>query len=223
MIDFKTWGEAESYTVRVHEMKDETVFDDGIMNPEYVRSVRFLVEYTNHTNKPLKYRMTQWQVFDRHDFTYEFELRVQFYGNDVRHRLKEGVLNPGRSVRGWVAFQPTPDAVLSYVQFRPGYLTSATIDFSLPSGSVNESNVDKSNLPKMQDAFWQSGQQVVVRKPFYDFFERVYELDTLLTFRHQFPVYEGLQILEFEEATLYLHINQHEKILRNLSDYFKVV
>ena len=118
MYSLNHWVNADNYTICVHALKDMIVYDSGATTPAHVRSVRILVEYANHSNVSLKFRLSQWLLFDTEGFAYEFEIRNQFYEKDAVHKLKEGVMIPGQQVKGWVAFQLPKEAQLSHVQFQ---------------------------------------------------------------------------------------------------------
>ena len=118
------WVSVDDYTVRVEGgLKDALIHDTGVRPPEDVRSVRILVVYANPSNQPLKYRLGQWLLFDAEGFSYESELRDQFYQDDARVKLREGVIDPGQQARGWVAFKIREKAQPAYVQFRADYMT----------------------------------------------------------------------------------------------------
>jgi hypothetical protein len=125
------WFRVEGCALCVHDMRDELVFDSGLPTPTEVRSLRLLVEYVNDSPEPLAYRLSQWRLYDRAGFSYEFELRNQFYAENAPHRLVEGLLGPGRRVRGWVAFQLPTRAEADYVQFMPSYSAKAIAEVAL--------------------------------------------------------------------------------------------
>ena len=125
------WFSIEGCALCVHEIKDELIFDSGLIEPTQVRSLRLLVEYVNDTADPISYRLSQWKLYDREGFSYEFELRTQFYASDAPHRLIEGSLSPGHRVRGWVAFQLPEGATADYVQFMLAYSSKEIAEVTL--------------------------------------------------------------------------------------------
>ena len=125
------WGEQDNYHIYVHQLKDSTIYDNGLIEPEHVRSSRIYVEYENKTTESLEYRGGQWLLYDKDGHSYDNEIRVQFYEDDAPRKLKEGIIQSNKSVRGWVAFQVPEDAELDYVQFRSNYLSDSVIDVIL--------------------------------------------------------------------------------------------
>lgn len=130
-VGLKEWADIEGGAIRVHEVKEAVIYDNGITTPKHVPSLRILVEYANKGSAPLKFRLSQWTLFDTEGFMYEFELRNQFYEDDAPRKLREAICAPQQHVKGWVAFQPTAEAVPSYVQFRLHYMTSAVVNIDL--------------------------------------------------------------------------------------------
>ncbi|GAB4190052.1 MAG: hypothetical protein OHK0022_02600 [Roseiflexaceae bacterium] len=126
-----SWFGIEDYQFCIHDLKDRTVFDNGILEPHHVRSVRILVEYRNESRQSLRHSMMQWMVCDRSGFCYESEIRTQFYEEDAPRRLKEGMVAPGERIRGWVAFSPTQFAVLSVVKFRSSGMSDRVLSIPL--------------------------------------------------------------------------------------------
>ena len=43
-------------------------------------------------------------MFDTEGYSYENSIMLKFYGDDAQRKLQEGHLNPGREVKGWVAY-----------------------------------------------------------------------------------------------------------------------
>lgn len=125
---FHEWVEVPPYHVAVHDARDGIVWDDSGAEPRTVRSV--LVEYANYTDAPLSYRLAQWMLYDTEGYAYEAELRTALYAAEALRRLKEGVTLTGQSVKGWVAFEVPDQARLAYLQFRPGYLPTASLAFA---------------------------------------------------------------------------------------------
>lgn len=79
MYSLNQWASVDDYTVSVPDLKDMVVFDDGLIVPEYTRSMRILVKYANHSSVPLRFALSQWMMFDSEGFAYDFERRNQFY------------------------------------------------------------------------------------------------------------------------------------------------
>lgn len=130
------WLAIDDYTIFVHSgLKDAVINDTGLITPELVRSVRILVEYNNHSEKPVKFRLGQWLLFDTDGFSYESELRNQFYEDDASCKLREGIIDPGQQVKGWVAFSITKNSRLSHVQFRADFITRKVINIQLTQSS----------------------------------------------------------------------------------------
>jgi hypothetical protein len=110
------WFEIDSYAGCVHEYRDEVVYDNGILKPAHVRSLRILIELVNESADPLRYHLDQWRLVDMQGFSYESQLRTQFYAADAAQRLVEGTLTAGRRLRAWVAFQLPATAQPHYIQ-----------------------------------------------------------------------------------------------------------
>lgn len=127
----KQWVSVENYAICVHSSKDVVVYDTGASSPANVRSVRVLVEYANNTTIPFRFSLNQWLLFDTDNFAYESEIRNQFYEEDAIHRLKEGTIQPGQKVKGWVAFQVPEKARLSHIQFQMGYPSDKSLAIQL--------------------------------------------------------------------------------------------
>ncbi len=127
--DMGEWVTVDEYTVRVESgLKDAIIHDSGVRPPEDARSVRVLVAYDNQSRQPLKFRLGQWQLVDGEGFAYESELRDQFYADDARMKLREGVLDLGQQARGWVAFKVPEKARPAYIRFRADYVTCNVIN-----------------------------------------------------------------------------------------------
>lgn len=239
---FGSWASVGAYAVQVTAVKEATVYDTGQLEATHVRAIRILVAYANHTQGRLNCRLNQWHLLDTEGFAYEFELRNQFYEDDALRKLQSGVIEPGQETQGWVAFQAPADASLASVQFRPDYLSDEVATFQLPPTGKGklDTAVSKSSREKQSWRSWgqqflrrqkaqaststpklQEGQQYRLVKPVTDFFGRAYIPDSLFTFRAYLPIYEGLHILEFTEATVYLHADQHADILANWGRYFE--
>ena len=125
------WWVYEDYSICVHELKDEHVYDSGLSNPKYVRSIRFNVEYINTSTSELRYTSLQWLLYDREGYNYEPEIRLQFFGADAGRKLHEGQLAAERRVRGWIAFEVPETAELDYLQFRKHYGARKTVEVEL--------------------------------------------------------------------------------------------
>ena len=133
--NMQEWLKIGSHSVCVRDLKDSTVYDDGILEPQHVRSFRVLVSYENHSNEVVSVGLRQWSLFDSEGFAYEFELRNQFYqdfySDDAPRKLKEGEIMPGQKIQGWVAFQPAIDAKVTHVTFRPTFTSNHMANIKL--------------------------------------------------------------------------------------------
>ncbi len=135
--DLGEWVTVDDYTVRVESgQKDAVIYDNGLISPEHVRSVRVLVAYANHSAQALKFRLSQWLLFDIEGYSYESELRDQFYADDAPVKLREGMIDPGQQTRGWVAFKLPEKAQPAYVQFRTDYLTRKVVNIRVSSSPL---------------------------------------------------------------------------------------
>ncbi|MGB1252912.1 MAG: DUF4352 domain-containing protein [Candidatus Promineifilaceae bacterium] len=236
------------YLISISQPKDMIVYDNGLLKPEHVRSVRVLATYENQTNTPIKSSLIHWVIFDEEGFSYDYEIRNQFYEKDKTQKLQSTVIGAGQRMKGWVAFQVPRTATPAYVQFRPSSLNTVAGNFYLPAtkSPVGPIKQQTTQLPKQSWAakllpFLRRAKNELeelsykpgiahpyttfcykLQKPLIDFFENLFLPDTILTFSKRYPAYHGLHILEFEEAVLYLHTDQHKEILDNWQAYFTV-
>jgi hypothetical protein len=125
------WFQLETYAGCVHEYRDEIVYDNGILKPAHVRSLRILIELFNEAAEPLRYHLDQWRLVDTQGFSYESQLRTQFYAADASQRLVEGTLGAGRRLRAWVAFQLPNSAQPDYIQLQLHPRSKAIIEVLL--------------------------------------------------------------------------------------------
>lgn len=234
------WISIGLYQIRVHQVKDEFVKDSDKRGEEISRSVRLLVEYANQTDKSLKYSQYHWRLYDTEGYNYSLASYNGYYADDVRRRLREGILTKGQVVKGWIAFNPAADAVISFVRFTTPGFTDETADVAL-LGAVSPKPLTKPPKAAVKPSWWQRlwGQspktqiaepslplqqllpntRYKVLKPFEDFHGRMFVPDDILTFVKQQPNYLGLHILEFKEATVHLHAEQNADIISRLFDY----
>lgn len=136
MHESDRWLAINDYTIFVHSaLRDAVINDTGLITPEFVRSVRILVEYINHSDTSIKFRLSQWLLFDTDGFSYESEIRNQFYEDDASCKLREGIIDPGQQAKGWVAFKVSIKSRLSHIQFRADFITSKVINIRLSDSS----------------------------------------------------------------------------------------
>ncbi|MCU0491267.1 MAG: DUF4352 domain-containing protein [Chloroflexaceae bacterium] len=124
------WRSLPPYTIALGDVQEHT-FTDVSLAPGPIRSICIEVAYSNESQEPIKYSLGQWMLYDTDGYAYEFELINRYYQQLAEHKLQEGLLAPGRRVRGWVAFKVPPSAHLAYVQFRSGYTAEQGIEFPL--------------------------------------------------------------------------------------------
>ncbi len=65
MYHLQQWAQQDGYRIRVHTIKEATVYDTGLLNPKDVRTIRVYVEYENQTAPSLNYRLSQWLLYDQ--------------------------------------------------------------------------------------------------------------------------------------------------------------
>lgn len=222
------WIEIDDYLVQIEEVKEEIIHTRSSSGSEKVRTVRLLVAYQNQTEGTLKHVGLQWLLYDADGYTYDNEIVLAYFGDDAPRKLKEGRINPGRQVRGWVAFKVPHDAVLVYAQFRANFMTPNTVDIDL---STQKMMAATAVSPPSDSNFWQKAWQAVapaktkpthlaleadktyiVKKPIVDFYSNTFTPGTMLTYERSYPPYHGLHTLLFAEATLYLHEENHADI-----------
>ncbi len=138
------WFEQDSYRVRVGNLKDEMISEKKTQQ----RSVRIEVQYENRSQRTLKYVTLQWLLYDTDGYSYSSTILRKMYGGDAIRKLPEGRLNPGKSVRGWVAFEVPKDAKLAYVQFRANFMADAVADVYLGEykNAAPKKEADTSNI-----------------------------------------------------------------------------
>jgi hypothetical protein len=215
------WIDIDNYLVRVEEMKEEIIRIGR--HAEQTRTVRFLVAYKNQTQGTLKHTGLQWLVYDTAGFNYDNEIVNAYFGDDVGRKLQEGRMNPGRQVKGWVAFDLPQDAALDYVQFRADFMTPNTADIALDSAKIAKKEPPANFLQKTWQALTppkteislsnlQAGKQYTLKKPIVDFYGNQFVPGTKLTYQKSYPPHHGLHTIIFDEATLYLHEDNHADI-----------
>ncbi len=222
------WIEIDDYLVQIEEVKEEIIQTRSSSSSEKVRTVRLLVAYQNQTEGTLKHVGLQWLLYDADGYTYDNEIVLAYFGDDAPRKLKEGRINPGRKVRGWVAFKVPHDAVLVYAQFRANFMTPNTADIDLSTKKMNSGTAVSPQSPAnfLQKA-WQAvaptktkstefeleaDKQYIVKKPIVDFYGNTFTPGTVLTYEKSYPPYHGLHTLLFAETTLYLHEEGHADI-----------
>lgn len=229
-----------NYQIHIYQLKDEWIYDTESSSEKQARSVRLLIEYANHMAEPLKYSPYHWQLFDTEGYHYQLASYNGYYAADVRRRLQEGTLTSGQTVKGWIAFNPPADAILSFIRFTPPGFNSASADIALlgerPKQPATPKNppskplwkrllhavIDKTPpspepIPPVKQLTAGTGYKVL--KPFEDYHGRMFIPGDILTFIQYQPPYLGLHILEFKEATVHLHTETNADILGRLFDY----
>lgn len=236
MFAIGEWVSIGLYQVRVQQVKDGFVNDSDKRDEKFARSVRLLVEYANHTDEALTYSQYHWKLYDTEGYNYPIASYNGYYADDVRRRLREGVLTKGQVVKGWLAFNPSAEAVTSFVRFTTPGFTNETADVAI-LGAVPK----KPTISPVKQSWWQRlwgqpqgtavvkptsplpqlvpGTRYKVLKPFEDFHGRMFVPGDILTFVNQQPPYLGLHILEFQEAMVHLHAEQNGDIIGRLFDY----
>ncbi len=223
------WIQIDNYLVRVEEMKEEIIRIGR--RAEQTRTVRFLVAYKNQTQGTLKHTGLQWLLYDAAGYNYDNEIVLAYFGDDAPRKLQEGRTNPGRQVKGWVAFKLPQDAVPDYVQFRADFMTPNTDDISLfaevegeetavsptPPANFLQKTWQALTPPKYEISLsnLQADHRYVLKKPVIDFYGNQFMPGTKLTYQTSYPPHHGLHIIIFTEATLYLHKDDHADIFTN--------
>jgi hypothetical protein len=94
------------------------------------RVIYLNVEYRNNGSETLSCRRSQWILFDAEGYTYDSATATVYYEGHSRPALGgERFISPGMKVRGWVAFEIPPTAIIERVQFLTGHLTTKTAEF----------------------------------------------------------------------------------------------
>jgi len=212
------WFTLDEYTVCVGELKDGMFLDGG----KEVRAARIHAAYENKSNRLLKYVTLQWLLFDTEGYSYESAILRKLYGTDEQRKLREGHLNPGKSTRGWIAFQLPKDAEISHVQFRANYMAKAVADVALvlDDSGKNRGITAVSPSSSIPPALFNAGQLYELKKPIIDFHGNEFLPQDRLTFVKSYDPHHGLYTFVFAEATLYLHEGKHAEILENNGRYF---
>ena len=131
------WVKVKEYEIYVHKIIRQLV---KIKEKQY-RIIFIEVEYRNNTLKTdLSCRKNQWFLYAEDgysyeaisDFTSEMELGGNVYDPDEMAFLGvERYINPGRNVRGWLAFRIPENKTVKYVQFISSVLDTKTADIEL--------------------------------------------------------------------------------------------
>jgi len=120
------WLKVGAYEIFLHNVQEEKVNEK--------RVIYLNVEYRNSGSETLSCRRTQWILFDTEGYTYDSVTTAVFYEGHSRPALSgERFISPGMKVRGWVAFEIPPTAMIERVQFLTGHLTTKTAEFLLKS------------------------------------------------------------------------------------------
>ncbi len=122
MYKINEWFEQDGYRLKLVEIKEEGIAE--------LKAVRIHVVYENHTDEPLNYVTLQWLVYDKEGYSYKSTITRTFYGDDFVRKLPEGLLSPGKSVRGWVAFELPQNATPDYVQFRKNFMAKSVAEIA---------------------------------------------------------------------------------------------
>jgi len=225
------WIQIDNYLVRIEEMKEELIRTGR--RAEATRTVRLLVAYKNQTEGTLKHTGLQWLLYDVAGYNYDNEIVLAYFGDDAGRKLQEGRTNPGRQVKGWVAFKLPQDAVLDYAQFRADFMTPNTADISLSADVVRGEETAVSSKPpanflqkigqmrNSQSFVLEAGKRYTLKKPIVDFYGNHFTPGTQLTYEESYPPHHGLHTLLFTEATLYLHKDDHADIFADMGRFIK--
>jgi hypothetical protein len=93
-------------------------------------------------------RRNQWHLFSEDGYSFEpvSELESAIYYADKPYFGGERMINPGRNVRGWFAFEVPHEKKLQYLQFMTAFLGTKTADIELDNSIEIEQSKDLSNL-----------------------------------------------------------------------------
>lgn len=126
----RQWVQVKDYEVQIHSVKEQQYF----INQETKRVIYIEVEYRNQTQvENLNCRRNQWHLFTQDGYSYEAlsEITASKYYTDKTYFGGERFINPGRNVRGWLAFEIPADKQPEYVQFMTAFLSTKTADIEI--------------------------------------------------------------------------------------------
>ncbi len=141
----REWIQVKDYEIYVHNVVDQ----EYIFNAKTKRIIYIEVEYRNQTQiENMSCRSNQWHLFSTDGYSYETISIVgsAIYYQDKQYFGGERIINPGRNVRGWFAFEVPYEKKLQYLQFMNAFLGTKTADIELENVIEIEQSKDLSSL-----------------------------------------------------------------------------
>jgi|SaaInlV_200m_DNA_2_1039689.scaffolds.fasta_scaffold02294_6 hypothetical protein len=133
----REWLEAEDYQICIHNIvEQEYIFSHKRKLVVYIE-----VEYRNQTQlENMSCRRNQWHLFMRDGYSFEAlsELRKAIYYHERPYFGSERYINPGRNVRGWLAFEIPLDAGVQYIQFMTAFLKTNTVEIDITDRDIQK-------------------------------------------------------------------------------------
>jgi hypothetical protein len=140
----REWIQVKDYEICVHRVTDqEYIFNAGSKRMIYIE-----VEYRNQTQiENMSCRRNQWHLFSEDGYSFEpiSEIGGAIYYQDKPYFGGDRIINPGRNVRGWFAFEVPREKRLQYLQFMNAFIGTKTADIELENQIEIEQSKDLSN------------------------------------------------------------------------------
>lgn len=141
----REWIHVGDYEICVHKVTEQGyLFKAGPKRFIYVE-----VEYRNQTEvENMSCRRNQWHLFSQDGYSFEAisEIGGAIYYKDKPYFGGDRIINPGRNVRGWFAFEVPYEKKLQYIQFMTAFLGTKTADIDLENEIEIEESKDLSNI-----------------------------------------------------------------------------
>ena len=143
--NIREWIQIKEYEIYIHRVFDQ----EYIFNTETKRMIYIEVEYRNQTQiENMSCRRNQWHIFSQDGYSFE---PISLIGNAIYYEDKpyfggDRIINPGRNVRGWFAFEIPQEKKPQYIQFMNAFLGTKTADIELENMIEIEQSKDLSSL-----------------------------------------------------------------------------
>jgi hypothetical protein len=141
----REWIQVHEYEVFVHRVVDqEYIFQAGSKRILYLE-----VEYRNQTSlENMSCRSNQWHLFSTDGYCFDTvsSLFNSIYYQDKPYLGGDRILNPGRHVRGWLAFEIPYEKKVHYLQFMNSILGTRTAEVEIENEIEIETSKDLSDF-----------------------------------------------------------------------------
>jgi hypothetical protein len=140
----REWIQAKEYTVFVHKVVDQ----EYIFDVDSKRIVYIDVEYRNDTPVDnMSCRSNQWHIFSEDGYCFDTvsSLFGNIYYQDKPYLGGDRIINSGRHVRGWLAFEIPHEKKVHYLQFMNSILGTKAVDIEIGNDIEIEVSKDVSN------------------------------------------------------------------------------